>query len=328
MIARAPQKEPPAMLEPQRPPLSALPSTPGPDVPGGYPRDSVVFAGNKWDREEETRTRPQRGGMLSYLPAGVASYFHHPPGSSHADSDSVDNASTTSTPGTPGVLLHTDGSIATTTSNFSTRAYAGSRSSRPSTASAATMTATPLPEPPAQTSASANPTTDKALPTTPPSNPPPADAAPPLHTEPIPAVAPLAGLTAFAHLHTPPTTKPTGKAPGDDAEKSPPRLLDRFKTLRRGGGGRGHRQTASESSVPNPTQAARVENRSPSVEAPAAMGLGTEAQAHESSTAKSKSSSNALMRTLRGEAKVFAGKITRDAGKVEAGRRIMKQTQA
>ncbi|KAF7300441.1 hypothetical protein HMN09_00927800 [Mycena chlorophos] len=320
MIARAPQREAPAMLEPQRPPLSALPSTPGPDVPGGYPRDSVVFAGNKWDRESEPRTRPQRGGMLSYLPAGVASYFHHPPGSSHADSDSLDNASTTSAPGTPGVLLHTDGSIATTTSNFSTRAYAGSRSSRPSTASAATMTL-PQPEPLANPSASANTTTDKALPTTPPSNPPPAGA--PLHTEPIPAVAPLAGLTAFAHLHTPPTAKPTGKA--DDAEKSPPRLLDRFKTLRRGGG-RGHRQTASESSMPNPAAALRVENRSPSVEAPAAMGLGTEAQAHESSTAKSKSGSNALMRTLRGEAKVFAGKITRDAGKVEAGRRIMKQS--
>ncbi|KAF7300343.1 hypothetical protein HMN09_00917600 [Mycena chlorophos] len=62
-----------------RPQLASHPSSPGLDIPGGYPRNSVVYADNKWDRA---------GGVFSYLPAGVASYFHYPPGLGY-DSEEV-----------------------------------------------------------------------------------------------------------------------------------------------------------------------------------------------------------------------------------------------
>ncbi|KAJ7686342.1 hypothetical protein B0H17DRAFT_1136895 [Mycena rosella] len=118
------------------PPLKSLISTPGFEVPGGYPRDSTVFAGNKWDN------RDAQPGMLAaaktylpgiqapsanakaHLPPAVASYFPAASTSSDSVSSSYRIAHANSNPNvhTP-YPINTDGSI---TSTFSTHAYAGS----------------------------------------------------------------------------------------------------------------------------------------------------------------------------------------------------------
>ncbi|KAJ7642264.1 hypothetical protein FB45DRAFT_1054522 [Roridomyces roridus] len=124
-----------ATPRPQAPPLTSVPSTPGLEVPGGYPRNSTVFSNNLWDNNAE---RKKTGGAPSsfltaaknYLPTGVASYFPDVP------TDPVPTPSTIPSPGvhTPyprevPPILNTDGTVASDM-GFSTRAYAGSGSSR------------------------------------------------------------------------------------------------------------------------------------------------------------------------------------------------------
>ncbi|KAJ6592555.1 hypothetical protein B0H19DRAFT_1224474 [Mycena capillaripes] len=125
---------------PRAPPLISVPSTPGPELPGGYPRNSVVFSTNQWDhstaKNEEPATKPNgTSGLLAatkaYLPPAVASYF--PLGANASNTTSSSSSSDTISPGsaghTPSVALHTPSSVMSD-SDFSTRAYAGSGSSR------------------------------------------------------------------------------------------------------------------------------------------------------------------------------------------------------
>ncbi|KAJ6498877.1 hypothetical protein C8R45DRAFT_1210765 [Mycena sanguinolenta] len=165
---------------PRAPPLTSMPSTPGPEVPGGYPRDSVVFNTNKWDSSTQkaqsslfSTAKTYLSAPKAYLPPAVASYFRASPSRSfslsislvslvpifsglpssaaHVDPASLDPSSASAPPGspghTPGVALHTDGSIA---SDFSTHAHAGRGSSR-----GASAAPTPIPSPvdPDQTAA-------------------------------------------------------------------------------------------------------------------------------------------------------------------------------
>ncbi|KAF7362735.1 hypothetical protein MVEN_00622800 [Mycena venus] len=162
----------PTARPPKPPALTSMPSTPGPEVPGGYPRNSVVFATNKWDRpSSKGKSGP---GLLAatkaYLPPAVASYFRtfvlllglcgiradfsqsYPftvtttcplltdtlASSSASTSASVGDLDSPGRPSsagnTPGVALHSDSSA---TSALSTRAWADSDSSR------GTLTPTP-----------------------------------------------------------------------------------------------------------------------------------------------------------------------------------------
>ncbi|KAJ6592553.1 hypothetical protein B0H19DRAFT_1224473 [Mycena capillaripes] len=128
---------------PRVPPLVSVPSTPGPELPGGYPRNSVIFSTNQWDHSTAKNEKPATksngtSGLLAatkaYLPPTVASYFPLGADASNTTSSSSSSNDTLSPrPGsaghTPGVALHTPGSV-TSDSDFSTRAYAGSSSSR------------------------------------------------------------------------------------------------------------------------------------------------------------------------------------------------------
>ncbi|KAJ6462293.1 hypothetical protein C8R47DRAFT_1158656 [Mycena vitilis] len=127
----------PTARPPKAPPLTTLPSTPGPQLPGGYPRDSVVFSTNQWAPPEPGAAPAKKGkgkGLLAatkaYLPPAVTSYF---PQTSAPSTPIAENPS----PSTPkaggegeGVApLNTDGSAASD-SDFSTRAYAGTPAGR------------------------------------------------------------------------------------------------------------------------------------------------------------------------------------------------------
>ncbi|KAF7300786.1 hypothetical protein MKEN_01303900 [Mycena kentingensis (nom. inval.)] len=268
-----------------KPPLTTMPSTPGPELPGGYPRDSVVFAGNKWEEVQ----RKRRDGAGSYFPPGldaksllpgaVASYF--PSGRTAQGSSSA--------PSTPGPYpysypLNTDGSVA---SNFSTRAFAGS-----SMRGSGSTTPVPSESGFAQESEAAPELVQQPQPQqqTVPTSVAVADA--------IPAVAPLAGISAFAHGNSPAQSQPQDSiTPPVPATKTSPRARVRFG---------GHRKAASES-TPSP----------PSAFTP------TTAPASSGTDDKPKRSTS-LLRTLRGEAKVLAGKVRRDPGKVEEGRRMVR----
>ncbi|KAJ7467566.1 hypothetical protein FB451DRAFT_1482873 [Mycena latifolia] len=114
------------------PPLTSMPSSPGLEVPGGYPRNSVVFAGNKWDHGDRQApllaaaktylpaVPPPIAKAKAYLPPAVASYF--PSTEATPTSDGNGNLSVPAP-----YPMNTDGSAA---SDFSTRAYVGSGSSR------------------------------------------------------------------------------------------------------------------------------------------------------------------------------------------------------
>ncbi|KAJ7176329.1 hypothetical protein C8R43DRAFT_557263 [Mycena crocata] len=118
---------------PKAPPLTSMPSTPGPEVPGGYPRNSVVFATNKWDhRSGLTAKAPSQ--PKSQGPAG-ASYFPPQPSSSSASPSLAARGNNSYTPSPPGFTpyvypLPTDSSAISTNSNFSTEAHADTDSSR------------------------------------------------------------------------------------------------------------------------------------------------------------------------------------------------------
>ncbi|KAF8214856.1 hypothetical protein K438DRAFT_1927084 [Mycena galopus ATCC 62051] len=115
---------------PKAPALNSTPSTPGPELPGGYPRNSVVFATNQWDRSR----LKGKGGLLaatkSYLPPAVASYF--PAASSSSASSSPPTHS--DSPGRPNSVAHATRAALPTknsgASDFSTRAWVDSDSSR------------------------------------------------------------------------------------------------------------------------------------------------------------------------------------------------------
>ncbi|KAJ7732847.1 hypothetical protein B0H16DRAFT_1732577 [Mycena metata] len=58
------------------PPMTSIPSTPGPDVPGGYPRNSIVFASNQRDNSAKSKTKPGLfAAAKNYLPPALASYL-------------------------------------------------------------------------------------------------------------------------------------------------------------------------------------------------------------------------------------------------------------
>ncbi|KAJ7048223.1 hypothetical protein C8F01DRAFT_1193816 [Mycena amicta] len=359
---------PPTEQRRPKPPLTSMPSTPGPEVPGGYPRNSVVFAENKWDR---------KGGIMSYFP-GAGSYFPDQPISS--SQTSTPNASAPSTPSGNSYPLNTDGSVA---SNLSTRAVAGS-----SPAASSRGTLTPVPSdfqavPGRESVSSASdwsqasaigdtPTDSETEVTSAPTRQHDDESrqpAPPaaLQTEAIPSVAPLAGLSAFAHIHAPtagpkdnskttPTpipasslTGPRSNAPSTALSspvspvsvksKSPDqpttstassRLLGRFASVHRGPG---HRKAASESTAPSAfgTGPRRGHPSAAAVLTDVELGDGVTLPSLPSSTSSGPSANakprrtHSLMRTLRGEAKVLAGKVTRDAGKVQEGKRMVRE---
>ncbi|KAJ7723062.1 hypothetical protein B0H16DRAFT_344136, partial [Mycena metata] len=119
----------PTARPPKAPPMTSMPSTPGPDVPGGYPRNSTVFASNQWDKNAKSKSKPGLfAAAKNYLPPAVASY--------------LPKSGATPTPnGLAPPPLNRDGSTGAVSDNFSTRAYAGSGSSR----DVGTPLATPLP---------------------------------------------------------------------------------------------------------------------------------------------------------------------------------------
>ncbi|KAF8214850.1 hypothetical protein K438DRAFT_2008965 [Mycena galopus ATCC 62051] len=196
---------------PRAPPLTTMPSTPGPEFPGGYPRNSVVFGTNQWDHSTSApKEQSGNGGLFAtaktylaaptaYLPPAVASYF---PVQSDASNNTSSTASSTPTgsPGhTPVVGLPTD------SSTFSTHAQGGRGSSRGSSA-----TSTPLPTPGEQrvTFDSQPPTiipdtvpdvadpapASKPLPPAPVVNSPPASKAADPGVVPLPSVAPFSSV--------------------------------------------------------------------------------------------------------------------------------------
>ncbi|KAJ7617696.1 hypothetical protein DFH06DRAFT_1342842 [Mycena polygramma] len=88
--------------------LSSMPSTPGPEVPGGYPRNSVVFASNQWEKGKKGKK-----GLLASTKAFLPSYFPSSSSSSSRSAStspgstpSTDPPRTSSAGNTPGVALH------------------------------------------------------------------------------------------------------------------------------------------------------------------------------------------------------------------------------
>ncbi|KAJ6626703.1 hypothetical protein B0H10DRAFT_1941706 [Mycena sp. CBHHK59/15] len=117
-----------------KPPLLSLPSTPGPQLPGSYPRNSVVFQDNHYAAQGTSGAGLFAAAKnlipAKLIPPAVASYFP----TQHPASENTATSNDSSAPSTPGQghafntdELHRDGSV---TSNFSTHSYAGSGSSR------------------------------------------------------------------------------------------------------------------------------------------------------------------------------------------------------
>ncbi|KAF7376517.1 hypothetical protein MSAN_00067700 [Mycena sanguinolenta] len=92
---------------PRAPPLTSVPSTPGPELPGGYPRNSTVFTTNQWDHSAQKAQKGESSlfstaktylsAPKAYLPPAVASYFP-----AHVDPASLKPSSASSPPGSPG----------------------------------------------------------------------------------------------------------------------------------------------------------------------------------------------------------------------------------
>ncbi|KAJ7857475.1 hypothetical protein B0H14DRAFT_691264 [Mycena olivaceomarginata] len=87
----------PTARPPKPPALASIPSTPGPELPGGYPRNSVVFANNQWDRS--TAPKKKRGLLASFLPTNA---------STSSSSASPARPRPSSVGHTPGIALHLD----------------------------------------------------------------------------------------------------------------------------------------------------------------------------------------------------------------------------
>ncbi|KAJ7328350.1 hypothetical protein DFH08DRAFT_1023783 [Mycena albidolilacea] len=216
---------------PKAPPLNTMPSTPGPEVPGGYPRNSVVFEGNQWDRpaaEPQTGLLTKAKNFLpaptTYLPPAVASYFP-----THADASSTASSTPTGSPAhTPGGAMYTDSSAA---SNFSSRAYAGTASSR------GTLTPTPTPselngasDPHSTSNSTSAPNDDADAALAPTADAKPATSAAPVTARPDPGVVPLPSVVPFSSVlasngRSPPLASPASTSvpptPPPKADLSP-----------------------------------------------------------------------------------------------------------
>ncbi|KAJ6486975.1 hypothetical protein C8R45DRAFT_1214247 [Mycena sanguinolenta] len=125
----------PTSSPPSRPAMTSEPSTPGPELPGGYPRNSVVFSSNQWDPKGK---RGLLAATRAHLPPGIASYF---PTSLSSATDPASPGRPSSVGHTPGVALRPGSSRGI--SSFSTQAWADSDSSRGSLAPAAVDFPTP-----------------------------------------------------------------------------------------------------------------------------------------------------------------------------------------
>ncbi|KAJ7734354.1 hypothetical protein DFH07DRAFT_844896 [Mycena maculata] len=374
------------------PPLNTVPSTPGPEFPGGYPRNSVVFATNKWDHADQQKDNTQGSSLLAtaktyvaapaaYLPSAVTSYFpdvsvSNASSSSSTDSDTDTTPNADGSPNTVGVHtpypragppLNTDGSMSVA-SDFSTRAYAGSGSSRgltsvqsdfPASSAASdsdtyTMSDARAQQHPYAGNASSPPSSETA---------PPAVSEPPATADvtPLPSVAPFATLLAS---NTKPHPAPTTTPPGQTASPSPippaypstpsgsgsnasgpstppsspgsPKKLGSgfFATLRRGkaaappssfGAGAGARGSL-DSSDPNSTSTAPATTGTTNGNGHARGASLDSGSPSTNANAQTSARKPSLLRTLRGEAKVLNGKMRRDPGRVEAGRRMLSGT--
>ncbi|KAJ7263585.1 hypothetical protein B0H12DRAFT_1103098 [Mycena haematopus] len=107
---------------PKAPAFTSKPSTPGPQPPGGYPRNSVVFATNQWDNSAAKGKR----GLLAGTKAAVASYFPSTQSTSATDPDAPVRRN--SVGHTPGIALRPGSN--SRISDLSTHARADSDSSR------------------------------------------------------------------------------------------------------------------------------------------------------------------------------------------------------
>ncbi|KAJ6592592.1 hypothetical protein B0H19DRAFT_1055299 [Mycena capillaripes] len=94
----------PTARPPKAPELTSMPSTPGPQPPGGYPRNSVVFATNQWDHSAETGKPGLLAATKAHLPQAVAAFL--PP-----STDLRSPLHRSSSAGhTPGIALYTPSS--------------------------------------------------------------------------------------------------------------------------------------------------------------------------------------------------------------------------
>ncbi|KAJ7673643.1 hypothetical protein DFH06DRAFT_1292546 [Mycena polygramma] len=229
----------PTARPPKAPPLTTMPSTPGPQVPGGYPRDSVVFSTNQWAPPEPgvAPAKAKKGkGLLAatkaYLPPAVTSYFPQ------TSAPPTPNAESPSTPkGEGGAPLNTDGSAASD-SDFSTRAYAGTPrgEATPTQGIAFSESTTPTNGP-------------VDLPPSKNSNLNPASAKPEFESGPVdPGVVPIPSVAPFASVLT-----STGRAP-TPAPPAPPPVAAADASIS---------SSSSDFSNPNSNNSASTANTSP-----------------------------------------------------------------
>ncbi|KAJ7454637.1 hypothetical protein B0H11DRAFT_2287925 [Mycena galericulata] len=353
---------------PKAPPLTSMPSTPGPVVPGGYPRNSVVFAGNQWDRSQRsgnessgTGTGTGTGLLASaktYLPPAVTSYFPDVPAASSSSSPTTTTTTTnphtswnptatahaghTPYPHTPPHLLNTDGSTASAASDFSTRAaYAASEASR--------GTATPVPSTYTYTAPQQRQEEGELRPRATsglmPSHPGVGSARTGVSAAtPISPSASSGSGSGTSSAVTTPSTAPSSPGPAVSFSPQSPASASnapktktktspfvRFASLRRGKGAE-KKEGAGPSSFAGHARGGSLDSSPVSVSAPSALKSPTQAQAqaeaqgnaaNTTATAKPPMRKPSLLRTLRGEAKVLAGRVRRDPGRVEKGRRMI-----
>ncbi|KAJ6580020.1 hypothetical protein DFH09DRAFT_1444392 [Mycena vulgaris] len=359
---------------PRAPPLTSTPSTPGLEVPGGYPRNSVVFSSNKWDNRGAQAPGP---GLLAaaknylpsvpapianakaYLPPAVASYF---PPASEANTARVAKANSNLSVHTP-YPINTDGSAA---SDFSTRAYAGSGSSRANLTPTQGDFSAPSASPPSTPGAHShsNPSTSGVDADSTGRPLPDASTAPTAapHDEghrtqlidsgvqPLPAteLLPSVPSSSPAHAASPSNSNSTSSSstPSSSSMNTPPSSSASATSAKPPGSGfvrwasrsLSKRSPASKTSSP-PSAFARASADSPSsppsaFAAPARASLDSSPSAPPSAPAAFKLTPMdtstpppkrraSLLRTLRGEATVFAGRVRRDPARVEKGRRMM-----
>ncbi|KAJ7155268.1 hypothetical protein C8R46DRAFT_1196760 [Mycena filopes] len=353
----------PTARPPKAPPMTSMPSTPGPEIPGGYPRNSVVFASNQWDRSAKSKKPGMFAAAKNYLPPVVASYFPKTP--------------STPTPGTdalaPPPPLNRGSSAVS--DNFSTRAYAGSQSSRDT--STPMQPAAAVPEPTAAGSHASPEIHNPYFPRVPPSAAAPPPAAKPVAEKkadgvlPLPSVAPFASILTSTGSKLPPPPPPPADAHADSSAESTPNShstsspqsastapssaspaspespakktrfaveeggaspksgssSSRFaSTLARLGSVRkGHGRARSEGdalpAASPATGAAPATTANGGVDELGALPAngGKELEGKGSKPKRTGS----LMRTLRGEATVLAGRVRGDRARVERGRRMV-----
>ncbi|KAJ7686345.1 hypothetical protein B0H17DRAFT_1072052 [Mycena rosella] len=315
---------------PKAPPLNSTASTPGLEVPGGYPRDSVVFAGNKWDHGNAPP------GLLStakaylpapitnakaYLPPAVASYFPSTETASKSEiSPRIVKANADPTVHTPyPAVLNTDGSVSAA-SDFSTRAYAGSSSGLP--------TPTPGDFPGVPSSEGYFP--QVSPPSTPDSHPPsrPSVSRRPHTPPPLP---PTSSSTSGSAGSTPTSASTAPSSPASASLKKSPSGFARWASRslsKRSSAPPAAHASSPPSAFASPPPSAFAKPRasldtSPPPSAPATSPTATKSAPAEQAPPPKRRAS--LLRTLRGEAKVLSGRVRRDPGRVEAGRRMLSE---